>query len=209
MPSIGGLLAPAAAGGIGRSLALARGANPRASLSSSFDQQLDLALRAGVGGGANTSDPAGNKAPFAPTDIALNGLGSAASIESVRIEHRAALAEFEDRFRRLLQEHGIDLGQGIALQADVHGDVRVASNHPHKESIERLFRDDADLRNLFVRLDNQASALRAADLSAELARLQSEAPGDAAAQVRQLLDGSAPTKFSLAVRPDNTLVQFS
>jgi hypothetical protein len=165
-----------------------------------------VALRAGIGGGAITGALAESKTPFAPNQIALES--SATSIETLRIEHQRTLPEFEDRFRRLLQERGIDLGAGVALQTDVNGEVRVAGDHPQREAIERLFRDDAELRNLFVRLDRQASLLRAADRSAMLARLQAEAPGDAAAQIQQLLDAGSPAKFSLAVQAHELLVQF-
>jgi hypothetical protein len=107
-----------------------------------------------------------------------------------------------------LQERGIDLAAGVSLQTDVHGDVRVASDHPQREAIERLFHDDAELRNLFVRIDRQASALRAGDRAAEPSRLQVETPGDASARIQQLLDASPPTRFSLTVRPHEMFVQF-
>jgi hypothetical protein len=141
--------------------------------------------------------------------LPLGGAGGVTSVEALRVEHRALMAQFEDRFRRLLRERGIDLGEGVVLQTDVHGDVRVAGEHPHRDAIERLLRDDSELRNLFDRLDGGASRLRAAEVAAELTRLQAQEPDEVAAQVQGMLDGSSHTLFSLAVRPNEMLVQFN
>jgi hypothetical protein len=84
----------------------------------------------------------------------------------------------------------------------------VAGDHPQHLAIEELFRENPELRNLFVQLDSQASLLRTADLAAELARLQAGSPSDAAAQVQQLL-GSTPPKFSLAVGARELAAKFS
>jgi hypothetical protein len=186
---------------------MARAANPRASVAGAFDQHLELALQAGVGGGAGSL--AAGKPDSAQHRVALNDTGSLNSIEALRSEHRTTVAQFEDRFRRLLQERGIDLHEGIVLQADERGDVRLAGDHPQKEAIERLIQDDAELRNLFARIDGQAKLLRAADLAAELARLQAETPVDAATRVQQLLGTSSPHNFSLTVQPHEALAQFN
>jgi hypothetical protein len=204
MSLIGSFVAPAAS--ISRSLAQARAANPRASIAGSFDQQLDLALQAGVGGGTGAS--AIGKPDSAQTLVASNDAGSPASIEALRSEHRAAVAQFEDRLRRLLRERGIDLDKAIVLESDELGDARVAGDHPQKDVIERLIRDDVELQNLFSRLDKQASRLRAADLAAELAKLQAEAPSNAATRVQQLLGSTSAHRFSLTVRPHERLEQF-
>lgn len=201
---IGSLLTPAAATGIGRSLALARAANPRTAVGGSFNQQLDLALQAGVGGGAAAGAFAADKPAPAHSSVA-NGMGSLTSNEALRNEHHSAVAQFEDRFHRLLREKGIDLGQEIVLMTDVHGDVRVAGDHPQKEAIERLFHEDVELRNMFLRLDEQASRLRAADLSVELAQIQAESPANAAARVQQLLSAASQPNFSLTIRTHEAL----
>ncbi|MEX2142901.1 MAG: hypothetical protein WD894_26830 [Pirellulales bacterium] len=195
MPSIAGLVGPAAiTNGVRQSLALARGANPTASLpAGSFGQHLDVAVRSGIN-----------------ADMPSDGLDRRAvtSIEAVRAEYHTATAEFEMHFRRLLREHGIDIGEGIVLEANRQGDVQVVGDHPQHEAIEALFRQNTDLRTLFVQLDQQASLLRAADLVAELSRLQAEAPSDAAAHVQQLL-GSSPPNFSLAVGQQDLAAKFS
>jgi hypothetical protein len=205
MSSIGRILAPAAS--IGRSLAQARAANPRASVAGSFDQHLDLALLAGVGGGAGGSST--GEPDSAQSRVALDDMGGFASIEALRSEHRAVAAQFEDRFRRLLQERGINLGRAISLQTDMRGDVRVTSEHPDKEAIERLIHDDAELRTLFTRLADQASLLRSADRAAELPRLQAEAPSDAATRVQQLPGSTSSHNFVLTVQPHEVLAQFN
>jgi hypothetical protein len=60
-----------------------------------------------------------------------------------------------------------------------------------------------------VQLDAHASLLRAADLATELARLQADAPTDAARQVQELLGLSSPGRFSLAIGRDEVVAQFS
>jgi hypothetical protein len=203
---IGNLLTPVAATGIGRSLALARAANPRTAVGGSFNQHLDLSLQAGVGGGAAAGAfTADQPAPAHP--LVVNGIGSVTSIEALHHEYRTAVAQFEDHFFQRLRESGIDPGQEIELTTDVHGKVLVAGDHPQKEAIERLFHDDVELRNMFLRLDEQASRLRAADLSAALAQIQAEAPAHAAAGVQQLLHAASQPNFSLTVRPQETLAQ--
>jgi hypothetical protein len=195
MPSIAGLVGPAAiTNGVRQSLALARGANPTTSLpAGSFGQHLDDAVRSGIN-----------------ADLPSDGLDRRAvtSIEAVRAEYHTATDDFEMRFRRLLYERGIEIGEGIVLEVNRQGDVQVVGEHPQHQAIESLFRENPELRTLFVQLDQQASLLRASDLAAELARLQAEAPSDAAAQVQQLL-GSSPPKFSLAVGPRDLAARFS
>jgi hypothetical protein len=195
MPSIAGVVGPAAVTtGIRQSLALARGANPTARLAAgSFDQHLDAARQSGV-----AADTLADR-------LVHSG---ATSIEEIRAGYQTATAEFELRFRRLLREHGIDIGEGIVLEVDRQGDVQVVGEHPQHQAIEALFRENPELRTLFIQIDQQASLLRAADLAAELSRLQAEAPSDAAVQVQQLL-GTPPPKFSLMVGPQDLRVRFS
>lgn len=193
MPSIAGLVGPAAVtNGIRQSLALARGANPSATVAAgSFDEHLDFARRSDAGAPANRLDP-----------------NAIAPIEAVRAEYHTATAEFEMQFRRLLREHGIDLGEGLVLEGNGQGDVRVVGDHPQRQAVETLFHDNPELRILFSQLDRQASLLRAADMAAELARLQTESPGDAAAEVQQLL-ASSPPRFSLTVGTQELAARFS
>jgi hypothetical protein len=195
MPSIAGLVGPAAiTNGIRQSLALARGANPTSSLlPGSFERHLDAARQSGLG--------------VDNLSARLDQSG-AVSIDAIRVEYQTATAEFEIRFRNLLHEQGIDIGEGVVLEIDRQGDVQVKGDHPQRQAIEALFRENTELRTLFVQLDQQASLLRAADLAAELSRLQAEGPSDAATQVHQLL-GSRPPKFSLVVGPRQLAARFS
>ncbi len=193
MPSIPGLVGPAAiTQGIRQSLALARGANPTSTMpAGSFEQHLDFARQ-----------------PEAFAASAPSGLDRGTSIDAIRVENRTAMADFEMRLRRLLRERGIDVGEGVVLEVNRQGDVKVAGDHPQHQAIEELFRENPELRSLFVQLDSQASLLRAADLAVELARLQAEAPSDAATQVQQLLGSTSP-QFSLVVGPQELAARFS
>ena len=195
MPSIAGLVGPAAiAKGVGQTLALARGANPARNVAAgSFSQHLEDELRSNPEPGALADRLAHNEA---------------VSIDTIRGEYQTATAEFELQFRRLLHEQGIDIGDGVELMVNRQGDIEVAGDHPQQEAIEALFREKPELRQPFVQLDQQASLLRAADLTAELVRLQGENPSEAAAQVLQLLGTSAP-EFSLVVGPERVAARFS
>jgi hypothetical protein len=193
MPALAGLIGPGAAvNGLRQSLAIARGANPRATPSpGSFDQHLDLALRSGIGSGSDAQN-----------------IDPPLSIEAMRADQQTSLAEFEDRLRRLMREHGIELGDGIVLTANEQGLITVSGEHPQKSAVEQLFRDNPDLQTQFVQLTRQATVLRAADLSGELARLQADSPDDAAQQVSQLIRSSAQGKFSLTIRPADIVADF-
>jgi hypothetical protein len=195
---------------MGRSLALARGANPHAPAAGSFDQHLNLALQAGVGSGASVraaGDSATGKAGTLQSSGTFSGNGSLSSLEALRSEHRTAVAQFEERFLQLMRENGIDPGEEVVFRLDADRNVQVAGNHPQKAAIERLLVGDVELRNLFMRLSEQASVLRAADFATELAHLQAEAPADAATRVQQLLNTASPPTFSLTVRPGETHLQ--
>jgi hypothetical protein len=192
MPPLAGLVSPSAiAHGIGQSLKLARAANSRggASVAPFGDhlQSLDKASQ-GNNAGAAIADPA--------------------SVDQKRVEQQTAMAEFEERFRRLLRERGIDLQAGVTLETDRDGQIAVVGDHPQKQAIEQVFQDEPDLKALFARLDRQASDLRAADLASELTRLEAEAPGKAAGLVQDLLR-STPPHFSLVVDPAEMSVRFS
>jgi hypothetical protein len=200
MPPFAGLLGPSIAKSVGQTLAWARGANPTRSIAGgTFNDQLESELR-------SQAEPSLQGEPEALANR-LPG-GNAASIDTIRGEYQTATAEFELQFRRLLRENGIDVGQGVELAVNRQGDVEVTGNHPQRESIEALFRQNPELRNLFARLDQQARLLRAADLSAELVRLQENDPSEAAGQVLQLLGTSAP-EFSLVVGPERITARFS
>ena len=209
MPSIGGLIAPlAAAQGVQQSLALARGANPRAAVASgSFDRQLDHALRAGtsvvaesygLGVGVGT-----------PTDTYAAEFSSASNTvnKPLRVQHEAAIAAFGEYFRALLRQHNIDLEDGVVLATGPGGDVQVIGEHPHKQAIEQLFRDDAVLRTQFSQLDAQATLLSAAESAEHDSRLSigGDAPGD----VRQFLDPLSPSRFSMAIGRDSIRASIS
>jgi hypothetical protein len=200
MPPIAGLLGPSIAKTVGQTLALARGANPTRSIAGgSFNEHLQGELR-------SQKEPDSQGGPDALANR-LTG-GDAVSIDTIRGEYQTATAEFELQFRRLLRENGIDVGEGVELAVNRQGDVEVAGDHPQRESIEALFRENPELRNLFARLDQQARLLRAADLTAELVRLQENDPSEAAGQVLQLLGASAP-EFSLVVGPERITPRFS
>ena len=130
------------------------------------------------------------------------------SIEAMRADQQTTLADFEDRFRRLMREHGIEVGNGIVLTANEQGQVTVSNEHPQKSAVEQLFRDNPDLRAQFVQLTRQATVLRAADLSGELVRLQADSPEDSAQHVSQLLRSSANGSFFLTIRPGDIVADF-
>ena len=64
--------------------------------------------------------------------------------------YEVASAAFEEHFRRLLQQHNIDLEDGVVLAATADGEVQVIGEHPHKQVIEQLFRDDTELRGALL-----------------------------------------------------------
>jgi hypothetical protein len=198
------------AGGIGRTLALARGANPQTTFDrGSFQSHLDRAGDARPDHRASAIGP--NAAPLQQFAAHPTGLApiDARSIDGVRAEYQTATAVFEERLRRLLSERGIELGAGVILARNQQGDVQVTGEHPQKGAIEELFREDRELKALFSQLDAQASFLRAAELNAELQRLSDDSPPEAAAQMPHILSGGSARGFSMAVLPREIVVRFA
>lgn len=72
-------------------------------------------------------------------------------IGELSLPGKADLLLFERDFNSALAKAGVDTSIEIELETDYQGKVQVSNDHPDKEKIERLFEDDADLQQQFVK----------------------------------------------------------
>ena len=71
--------------------------------------------------------------------------------ETERLEDQAdeAVRAIADKLKQLLAENGIAVPNGMALQLDALGTIRVEGNHPDAAQIETLLAREIDLTNQF------------------------------------------------------------
>lgn len=139
-------------------------------VSAGFAGLLKNAL-AGLNGAAKSSETSDRLPVRQPVGVVtLAGLRERLS-RAVQA-FRAGLGEF-------LAQHGIDPGDGLRLQLDSRGGLRVAGEHPDAKRIESLLALRADLVESFRAIESDAQLLRAAGAS----------PTDGAARTLELIVG--------------------
>lgn len=85
------------------------------------------------------------------------------SIDDLYEHGMDSLNKFNDKLNQLMNEHGIDTDISVDLKSAYGtGDVIVTSDHPDKEKIERLFKDDPELRNEFTRIKSALQIVQSA-----------------------------------------------
>lgn len=77
------------------------------------------------------------------------------SITDLETKGREALGRFRSKLYSIMSKQGIDTGTPVDLgHAYGSGDIIVKNDHPDKEKIEALFKDDFELRNEFTKITN-------------------------------------------------------
>lgn len=129
-------------------------------------------------------------------------------VEDIRANYHEARDQFYSRLSGIFAEHGIDTNEQIRLQTGYDGSVVVVSDHPQRQEIEQIFRDNRELRDQFVRLDTQASFLRAADEATEFQRAYWDDPVKALERFSHLFDRSSPPQYTLVMQAGEFLTEF-
>ncbi|MCK9241122.1 hypothetical protein [Desulfocurvus sp.] len=66
---------------------------------------------------------------------------------------------FMESLEQRLQAAGVDVAEAFTLKADENGDVRVNGAHPDKEAIEAAINNDAQLKEAFAKITEQAGLI--------------------------------------------------
>ena len=74
------------------------------------------------------------------------------SLEEIELHATEYLKDFNAELNSLLNKNGIDVTKKIELGQDSSGNVVVKNDHPDKEAIEALFKDNPGLRDEFSRI---------------------------------------------------------
>lgn len=104
-----------------------------------------------------------------------------------------------DRIRQLFESAGIDTSKEIRLKMAGDGSIVVSGDHPQKAEIERLFRENPDLRNQFAEVSAMGDFLHSAQQSLEFQRAYAKDPKAAVAAFAQLFSNSRKPQFNLVV----------
>lgn len=71
-------------------------------------------------------------------------------LSSIKFFNEADVKAYEENLMSVLSQRGIDTSQPIQFGFDYQGNVVVKNDHPDKDAIEAVFKEDMDLRNGMV-----------------------------------------------------------
>lgn len=146
----------------------------------SFAGLLQNALRANPRTGAQNLAAAA--APLAST-----GADGRLDLDDLRHQADRLLAGLAARLREQLHAAGVDLRQGLGLQIDQQGRLRVADGHRLTPQIEAALADDPSLAREFEHWATLQAALNAADRDPEFREAYTRDPRAATSQFSRLL----------------------
>lgn len=136
------------------------------------------------------------------------GVSGVVRMQDLRSAYETAFAAFTQRLDGLLDSAGVDRSRPARLQADAVGSITVTNDHPDKEAIERLFRENPELANQFRGLSGLASLLAAAEKHEEFAAAYEKNPYAAVGEYSQLFAGHKPA-FELFLGPEEITASLS
>lgn len=111
-----------------------------------------------------------------------------------------ALSSVQSRLTSLFAKQGIDTSSEIQLKVASDGRVIVANNHPQKAEIEKLFADDPELRNEFVKMTSLTEMVGSAQEAAAFQKAYAKNPSAAVAQYDYLFGQTDPADVSLRIQ---------
>lgn len=114
----------------------------------------------------------------------------------------------ESRIRSLLNDEGIDVPPEIRLQVGADGSVVVAGDHPDRQQIEELFRENPRLRNQFVEVASLGEQIRAVDETLAFQKAYAENPQAAVEAFSHLFSGKERPQYSLLIQANGSTAQF-
>ena len=118
-------------------------------------------------GFADLLDSAMSKPSEVSSEKSSTGLGESSAgnqplnVSRIKTDAAEQVSRFQQQLVRLFAEQGIDVENGVQLQLDSLGKVRVVGDHPQKAEIESLFVQHPDLADSFRGLSARATLLKA------------------------------------------------
>jgi hypothetical protein len=108
-------------------------------------------------------------------------------------------SSLQERIRNLLTAHGIDDSNPLDLQIAGDGHVVVSNDHPQKEQIEQLLRENPDIRDDFAKYSAQSSLFDAAQEAIAFQKEYARDPVGAVQRFSYLFDATAKPPVTLGV----------
>lgn len=140
----------------------------------------------------------------AATPLGSTGTDGKIDLNNLRGQADSLLAGLTNRLREQLEAAGIDTSQGISLQVDAQGKIRVADGHRLTPQIEAALAKDSSLAREFNQWAGLQAALNAADRHLEFREAYAKDP---AAAVQKYADLLAGAQRELTLRFDKQGVQ--
>ncbi len=78
-------------------------------------------------------------------------IGDFPGIDPKALPNKVDIALFEENFSRELDKAGVDTRIEIKLKVDFEGNIKVTNDHPDKERIEKIFSDNPDMQQEFMK----------------------------------------------------------
>ncbi|HEX3012380.1 MAG TPA: hypothetical protein VHQ70_10200 [Syntrophomonadaceae bacterium] len=98
------------------------------------------------------------------------------------------LANFKATINKIFKQLGIDSSIPVELQVDQQGYVRVTNNHPDKEKVEQMFKENEDLRNTYVKIQSFTDLLESGRETIAFQKAYAKNPQAAVAQYSYLFN---------------------
>ncbi len=174
-----------------------------AALGQGTNDELTLSAEAEALNGPLGADLLGKLFPGVPCEA-----GGNIRPDDLREHYADQQQSLNSRIQSLLKSSGIDVPPEIRLQVGGDGSVVVANDHPDRERIEELFRENPRLRNQFVQVASLGELLRAADEAVAFQKAYAADPQAAVTAFSHLFSGQERPQFSLTVYADGATAQF-
>jgi len=161
--------------------------------------------------------------PTKPDGLSINNLeqlfgfqpkvNGVISIDELREHGTRQLQELSREMRTLFRENGIDTSSPIELGSQYGtGETIVKNDHPDKEKIEQLLRENPELSNDFKRISGMLELAELSEQASEFHKAYSQDPKQAVAQYAHLFntqltssvlldDGGAEIRFERIPKP--------
>jgi hypothetical protein len=118
----------------------------------------------------------------------------------VKSAQKLAQEMVQGRLQSRLAERGVDTSKEIRLQVAGDGRVIVANDHPQRAEIEKIFTDDEQLRNQFVRLSALTSMAASIDETVAFQQAYAKDPYAAVARYSYLFNQANKGQCSMVIQ---------
>ena len=102
--------------------------------------------------------------PKTNTDESINNQTDLVALAPISLPTKADVEAFEKLFAQELTNAGVDTSLPIKLINDGNGGVLVSNDHPDKDKIEALFKDNSDLQQGFVKTETYTTLQKVYEL---------------------------------------------